>query len=425
MKQKITIPLLKDHHNHPSFYALFNDCLNLQEIKDKQTALQMVQSLDRDRVSVVLGWNTGFYSFTEEELNRFPPVIIVNISLHSFIMNAPAETALKVKYPDIAANYKNPSWYESHFARMMIFMADMVEPTEQKVKTLFDSLYEKGVYYAEDMLLTGEKVYSIINASPYRERTAFWTDPATFKNLSPAAQKGVKGIKLFTDGALGAGTAALALPYNDGKKAGLLHTDDELFRQMRETALLGKAVSVHAIGDLAIFQVVRTVRRLKDEGFSFPRVRMEHCQFIDEKTAHEAKELGIILSMQPNFSVDSTVYRDRLPVQYLEQNNPFRMLIDKAGFTPGKDLIFGSDGMPHGITTALQTSLFPPFPGQRLTLDEFIAGYCMPDKSYGQVEIEADENLGVRKCISGPDAANYFVDKIHESILSLGHENNW
>jgi predicted amidohydrolase YtcJ len=395
MTQKIAIPLLKDHHNHPSFYALFNDCLNLQEIKDKQTALQMVQSLDKDRISVVLGWNTGFYSFSEDELKRFPPVIIVNISLHSFVINAAAEEALEEKYPDIIANYKNPLWYESHFARMMIFLADMMEPTEYKVKILFDRLFEKGVYYAEDMLLTGEKVYSIIKSSPYGERTAFWADPATFKTLSPWVQGEVKGIKLFTDGALGAGTAALNLPFNNGKQAGLLHEDDALFQQMREASLWGKGVSVHAIGDLAIVQVVRTVRRLRDEGFSFPEVRMEHCQFIDEKTALEAKEMGIILSMQPNFSVDSTVYRDRLPAHYLELNNPFRMLIDKAGFIPGKDLLFGTDGMPHGMAAALQASLFPPFPQQRLTLDEFIAGHCMPDKSFGEIEIEIDENAGV------------------------------
>lgn len=55
------------------------------------------------------------------------------------------------------------------------------------------------------------------------------------------------------------------------------------------------------------------------------------------------------------------------------------MLIDYAGFIPGKDLIFGSDGMPHGMMSALQSSLFPPFPGQVLTMSEFKKGYCIPD----------------------------------------------
>lgn len=391
MKQKISIPLLKDHHNHPTIYALFHDCLNLQEVVDKKEAVRMIQALDKDRVSVVLGWNTGFYRFTGEELKRFPPVIIVNISLHSFIMNASAQVLLKEKYPDIVTNHQDSSWYEAHFSNMMIFLARQVEPTVQKIKAFFDYLYEKGIYYAEDMILTGEEIHSVICASPFRERTAFWSDPATFKTLSPGTQKNVKGIKLFTDGALGAGTAALEQPYKDGRKGDLLHPDDVLFQQMREVATLGKAVSVHAIGEMGIFQVVRTVRRLKDQGVSFPGIRMEHCQFIDEKTAHEAKTLGIILSMQPNFSIDSTVYADRLSLKYLEWNNPFRMLIDKVGFVPGEDLILGSDGMPHGVEAALQMSLFPPYEQQRLTLDEFIAGYCMPDKSYGQVDLEIDE----------------------------------
>jgi predicted amidohydrolase YtcJ len=277
---------------------------------------------------------------------------------------------------------------------MMIFLARQVEPTVQKIKTFFDYLYKKGIYYAEDMVLTVDEVHSIICASPFRERTASWADPATFKTLSPGTQKNVKGLKLFTDGALGAGTAALEQPYKDGRKGDLLHSDDELFRQMREVATLAKAVSVHAIGEMGTFQVVRTVRKLKDQGFSFPEIRMEHCQFIDEKTAHEAKELGIILSMQPNFSIDSTVYRDRLFSKYLEWNNPFRMLIDKVGFVPGEDLILGSDGMPHGVEAALQMSLFPPYAQQRLTLDEFIAGYCMPDKSYGQIDLEIDDSGG-------------------------------
>jgi predicted LPLAT superfamily acyltransferase len=96
MKQKISIPVLKDHHNHPSIYAVFHDCLNLQEIKEKSEAMKLLQSLESEKVSVVLGWNTGFYRFSDEELDRFPPVIIVNISLHSFIINPAAAAMLRV-----------------------------------------------------------------------------------------------------------------------------------------------------------------------------------------------------------------------------------------------------------------------------------------------------------------------------------------
>ena len=391
MTQKISIPLLKDHHNHLSFYGLLFNCLNLQEIKDKNHALRRMRELDKEKIPVVIGWNSGYYHLTNDDLDKLPPVIIVNVSMHSFLVSPPGEAMLKERYPEIVANYKDPQWYEDHMPQMLIFLANQVQPTEEKFKDFFDFLLQKGVYYAEEMHLANETIFSILGSSPLARRTACWTDLDTYKTLSPAVQKEIKGIKFFTDGAMGARTAALEQPYLDGKKGYLLFSDETLYRGLAETAALGKAVSIHAIGEMATSQVVRTVGKLNEDGITFPSVRMEHCQFIHEKTAGQAKELGIILSMQPNFSIDSLIYRDRLLPWYLENNNPFRMLIDHAGFVPGEDLIFGSDGMPHGVEAALKSSLFPPLPRQRLTIDEFTAGYCMPDKIHGHIELEIDE----------------------------------
>ncbi|MGD2086149.1 MAG: amidohydrolase family protein [Candidatus Aminicenantes bacterium] len=392
MTQKISIPLLKDHHNHLSFYGLLHDCLNLQAIKDKKDALRRMQGLDQEKVSVVIGWNTGYYNLTNHDLDSLPPVIIVNISLHSFLVSSAAEAILEGKYPEIVTNYKDPHWYEDHMPQMLIFLANQMQPSEEKFKRYFDFLLQRGVYYAAEMHLANETIFSILRASPFARRTAFWTDLDTYKTLSPGVQKEIKGIKFFTDGAVGARTAALEQPYKDGKKGYLLFPDETLYQMMAKAAALEKSAAVHAIGEMTTSQVVRTLGQLKKNGITFPRVRMEHCQFIHERTACQAKELGIILSMQPNFSTDSIIYRDRLPPQYLENNNPFRMLIDEAGFVPGEDLIFGSDGMPSGAEAALKASLFPPLAQQKLTIDEFTAGYCMPDKTHGHIELEMDES---------------------------------
>ena len=104
--------------------------------------------------------------------------------------------------------------------------------------------------------------------------------------------------------------------------------------------------------------------------------------------------------MQPNFNCDSVDYRDRLDEQYCRANNPFRMLIDEIGFEPGKDLIFGSDGMPHGIEFALQQSLFPSLKSQILSIEEFQLGYCVESAEAGYIEVELDkENRQVIACI--------------------------
>ena len=103
---------------------------------------------------------------------------------------------------------------------------------------------------------------------------------------------------------------------------------------------------------------------------------MEHAQLISLEQAKRAKDLGLIMSMQPNFNIDSVDYASRLPAGVAERNNPFRMLIDDAGFVPGTDLILGSDGMPHGVEYATEQSFNPAFESQKLSRKEFIAGYC-------------------------------------------------
>ena len=196
---------------------------------------------------------------------------------------------------------------------------------------------------------------------------------------------------MFTDGAFGSKTARIKEPYLTGEEGIQVFSDDELRENIIKVAELGKAVAIHAIGDGAIDQVINVLSNVNEEISSIPEIRMEHCQLITRSNAEKAKELGIILSMQPNFNVDSLYYTDRLPEHYLLNNNPFRMLIGEAGFTPGKDLILGSDGMPYGVADSLKCSLFPPYLSQQLTLDEYIAGYCMPDMDHGYIKVEIDE----------------------------------
>ncbi len=391
--KKQRLPFLKDHHNHLSFYAPLHQCLNLQQVKSKDEALRLLRQLDDRKVNVVLGWNSSFYRFEQHDLSGLPPALIVNLSLHQFLVSPAGEERLKPEFPEIMAHYRDPEWYESHMPQLLVFIANLVEITPECIRDFFDFLYDKGIYFIEDMLLSGGAFSRVFQSSPYTQRAAFWADGETYRGLDQQTRRGVKGVKLFTDGALGARTAALREPFLGGEKGVLLFSDEEFYRMMAETASLGTGVSVHAIGELAARQAVETVKKLRADGIGFPLVRMEHCQIIDESTARDAKELGIVLCMQPNFSTDSRDYTDRLPTHYLERNNPFRMLIDRIGFVPGEDLLFGSDGMPHGAEAALKTALFPPYPGQKLTLREFAAGYCITDETFkhGCLEVGIDE----------------------------------
>jgi predicted amidohydrolase YtcJ len=238
------------------------------------------------------------------------------------------------------------------------------------------------------LLVNGDEIRLFEDAG-LAGRTRFWAAPDVYEGLPNQHREKVHGIKLFTDGALGMWTAALHWPYRDAAQSGmLLYEPAELAAILRRYLTSGKPVAVHAIGDRAIDQAVAAIESAGPSPGA--EVRIEHAQFIAEPVARRARALGVRLCMQTNFSDDSVHYASRLPDGYAERNNPFRMLIDQVGFRPGQDLLFGSDGMPHGVSEGLRQALFPPYDGQRLTLDEFVAGYCLPDDRAGHVEVRVD-----------------------------------
>ena len=385
------IPLLRDHHTHPSLYATLSNCLDLRSISNKEDALSLIRERDEE-INIVLGWNNSLYSFAKEELDNLAALFICNISFHSFLMNESAKEKLCNSYNDIVTNIEDMNWVEKNLPQISKLIVNIQPCTNKQITAFHEDLLQQGIWYAEEMLLPNKAIFDQFNELGYLERTLFWSDTKTFRSLDKETQKNIYGIKLFADGALGSKTAAIEEPFLTGEKGLLIYSDNDLYDVIDELSDINKPISIHAIGDMATGQVITVLSKIKQVQHNIPpQVRIEHCQFISKRNAEKAKSLGIILSMQPNFSYDSAQYNDRLSETYCSQNNPFRMLIDEVGYDPGKDLFFGSDGMPHGVNYALKMALFPPFPGQKLSLNEFIAGYCMPDMKNGYIHIEIDE----------------------------------
>jgi predicted amidohydrolase YtcJ len=383
------IPLLNDNHNHFFIYGMLANAFNLQSVSSKNRALELIKKNSGDRVSVVLGWNDSYYRFTSTELDNLPPVVICNQSLHGFIFNSRAREMLRYRGGQIVDQIDNPAWCEKNLTRILGFLASIEPLDEDRMLRFLSDMEQKGIWISEDMFAPDPEYIRFLLDSGLVGRIFPWTDLDSYRKLPEQFKTSMRGIKIFTDGALGQRTAALKESYRGGSRGLLNHTPAELDILIGNSLNLCDSISIHAIGDQAIEQVLDIIpehRRTKNDAV----IRIEHCQFINRENAIRAKELGIILSMQPNFSSDSVVYLDRLPEGYAEKNNPFRMLIDEAGFIPGADLIFGSDGMPHGIQFALEQSFFPPYDSQKLSLDELVSGYCMNNFDSGQIDVIID-----------------------------------
>ncbi len=390
-----TIPLLADHHSHPFLYAGLMDGIDLGSVSTREEANRRVRAVSERSNSgwtLAYGWHSGRYALSASDYDDLPPLAVINLSLHGIILNRAGRELMSETDPEVVEHLDDQSWLERNLRRVLTGFA-RIGATPDRLQRFFRHLLEKhGVYFVEEMLLVGEDEVRLFEAAGLSLRTRFWAPPDVYDRLPDDVRSSVHGIKLFTDGAIGTRTAAMHEPYRDTRENGLLLYEDVNLEEVARRYLgLGLPMAIHAIGDRAIDQVIDVMERV---GPSPGRVRIEHAQLISLRSAERAKALGIHLCMQPNFSDDSLHFASRLPDGYVNLNNPFRMLIDRVGFVPGKDLFFGSDGMPHGVEEALRQSLFPSIAGQRVTLDEFVAGYCVTDRGKGHVEVEIDRGAG-------------------------------
>ena len=390
MAYQVRIPWLHDRHSHASVYAAFSGCPSLAGL-DRPAALATLATLPEDRLSIAFGWHSARTPLSERDLAGLPPAILVNLSMHGFVLTDSAVPLLAETRPEVVEHRGDAAWCERQLPQLLELFGQTARLTPEKLATFMAQAESLGLAAVDDLLLPDEAALQVILGSAWADRIRCWATPHAFRTLSTASQRALAGLKFFTDGALGARSAALRGPFLDGREGILLYHDEELLQTLGESHACGKPVAIHAIGDRAIEQVLSVLEYLAADGLRFPLVRLEHVQFIDEAQAHRARDLGLVLCMQPNFSSDSRDYADRLAPHWLARNNPFRMLIDRAGFVPGQDLIFGSDGMPHGVEAALQWSLFPPHPGQRLSLDELVAGYAPDPGGSGHSLVEIDE----------------------------------
>lgn len=397
----IRIPLLRDNHNHLFTYSALNNAVRLFNTNDKQVALDLLSKCISKDIIVATGWFDSYFKLSDQELNELPAVIICNNSLHSYLFNKKAAEIIAQTWPEWVINNNDQLWVESNIMNILSYISGLFGFDEKKLQQTIESNLKSGVAFASDMFVKSPAIFDFLSQNKNQNFTEVWTDPDLYPTLPEKHKNVCRGIKLFTDGAIGASTAAIS-GYRKAGNAFLTYTDDSLSDKLEFVLDLRTDIAVHAIGDIAIEQVLSTLEKDKTKA-STRKIRLEHAQFINKKQAFRARDLNLTLSMQPNFNMDSLVYTDRLTTEYCKANNPFRMLIDEAGFIPGKNLIFGSDGMPTGIEGTLQQSLFPPTPGQKLSLDEFVAAYCDEsiDKSYINVEIDQLKKKVVTEVITG------------------------
>jgi predicted amidohydrolase YtcJ len=139
----------------------------------------------------------------------------------------------------------------------------------------------------------------------------------------------VDTVKFLADGGLSGATAALSVEYRHVASRGVLRFDrDELEALCRETHDRGWRIATHAIGDVAIDQVLDIYESLG----SHPRGlahRIEHFGLPDAAQLARAARLAVIAVPQTIFIHSlGRNFRQYLPGEFLPRTYPIRAVLD-------------------------------------------------------------------------------------------------
>jgi hypothetical protein len=197
------------------------------------------------------------------------------------------------------------------------------------------------------------------------------------------------GVKGFTDGSLGSGTALFFEPYADdpatcGIPARQMVPEGIMDRRLMEAEQAGLQAAVHAIGDKANSLLLDMFERVfRASGPRDRRWRIEHAQHLRPADIGRFGRLGIIASVQPYHAADDGRWAEKkIGPERVKTTFAFRSLLDS-----GAVLAFGSDwtvapldpltGIHAAATRRTIDGRNPGGwnPAERISLEEAVLGY--------------------------------------------------
>lgn len=178
------------------------------------------------------------------------------------------------------------------------FIADCADNAKSKGATAIHGLFGMFVKDDRDMDLILERGDSLdIDIFPFWQ---VW-------DVQKALDRGLPRVGgcLTLDGALFEYTMANFEPFDTAPalRGVLYHTDDEVYRVISKAHEAGIQCTLHAVGERAIDQLIWTYHRvITEQGKKDLRHRIEHFCLPTDQQIQMAKDMDLIISMQPGFT---------------------------------------------------------------------------------------------------------------------------
>lgn len=196
------------------------------------------------------------------------------------------------------------------------------------------------------------------------------------KAMNPDLCK-VAGIKIFADGAIGSGTAAIYGKYvgkehEDDDQGQLIYAPDRLKIMVQIADEAGYQIAIHSIGNRSTDAVMDAYEALPDPSIH----RIEHAMMLSDEQVNRLARLNCYVSMQPEFLAHfGHAYLKQLGPERAGMLKRFRSITDaglRLSLSSDRPIVSGDPKL--GIRCALnRPSGFDPI--ENLTKQEAVLGY--------------------------------------------------
>lgn len=327
LKGATVLPGLFDCHNHVLLAGIWLNGVDLADAPDIKTVLERLEKACKEQPMEDYVYGINYIPQNIKE-NRYPTsdeldaisnghvVAIFAATLHGCGCNSKAMELAQVPedLPGVErVNGKVSGVYtsdESSFLATSNLIGSVDDETlwkyvedcatfgASKGLTSIHGLFGQFVKNDRDMDLMLEKGKELpIDITPFYQT---W-DVDKAKNMGLERVGGC----LTLDGAAFEYTMANFEPYVTAPalRGVLYHNDDEVYRVVKNAHKYNMQCSMHAVGERAIDQLLYTYHRVfLEDGRKDIRHRIEHFCLPTAKQVKMAKDLGLILSIQPGFT---------------------------------------------------------------------------------------------------------------------------
>lgn len=364
--RKTVVPGFVDCHVHMKELGVFSQELNLRDARSIKEVQRMLREYAEKHPEVQ--WITGGRWDQEKlEEKRYPtrwdldavvsdrPVLLDRICGHLAVVNSKAlllagivkNTKISGGEVDLDAETRRPNGILRDNALDLVLKVVprlSKERIEKACKVACEKAVEAGLTGVHWLLASAEEMQILQKmytdqALPLRVVVGIpdrLLDDVVALGLSSGFGNEMLKmgfIKILADGSLGAQTAAMKKAYSDNprRRGMMLHSRRKLRQLVMKAHVNGWQLGVHAIGDRAVEEVLRTYEEaLKKAPRKDHRHRIEHCSILNPKLIAGMKKLGIIASVQPHFVISDSWTVDRVGKQRSLWAYPFRTLLQRG-----------------------------------------------------------------------------------------------